>query len=147
VTFSRTDFYTTLNFVNQRNYKTLAMQTHALTRTRYFYGLNVTSDNVQVRTGLSLRMCFRFEVFPSLTSVYLWRLFTLKVMLRLLKEKVHFLRHTNQISLNVVGVSNEEIKKKRYLEQWWVRKSRPTTKKKLINPLKEWQSSSIWEQH
>jgi hypothetical protein len=41
VTFSWTDFYTTLYFVNQRNYKTLAMQAHALTRTRYFYSLNV----------------------------------------------------------------------------------------------------------
>jgi hypothetical protein len=35
------DFYTTLCFVNQRNYTTLAMQTHALTRTRYFYRVNV----------------------------------------------------------------------------------------------------------
>jgi hypothetical protein len=41
VAFSCTDFHTTLYFVNQRNYKTLAMQSHALTRTRYFYSLNV----------------------------------------------------------------------------------------------------------
>jgi hypothetical protein len=41
VAFSYTDFYTTLYFVNQRNYKTLAMQAHALTRTRYFYSPNV----------------------------------------------------------------------------------------------------------
>jgi hypothetical protein len=41
VAFSYTDFYTTLYFVNQRNYKTLAMQTHAFTRTRYFYSLNI----------------------------------------------------------------------------------------------------------
>jgi hypothetical protein len=36
VAFWYTDFHTTLYFVNQRNYKTLAMQAHALTRTRYF---------------------------------------------------------------------------------------------------------------
>jgi hypothetical protein len=41
VAFSCTDFCTTLYFVNQRNYKTLAMLAHALTRTRYFYSLNV----------------------------------------------------------------------------------------------------------
>jgi hypothetical protein len=37
VGFSCTDFYTALYFVNQRKYKTQAMQAHALTRTRYFY--------------------------------------------------------------------------------------------------------------
>jgi hypothetical protein len=41
VTFLFTDFYTTLYFVNQGNYKTLAVQAHALTRTRCFYSLNV----------------------------------------------------------------------------------------------------------
>jgi hypothetical protein len=41
VAFWCNDFYTALYFVNQRNYKTLAMQAHALTRTRYFYSLNV----------------------------------------------------------------------------------------------------------
>jgi hypothetical protein len=38
--FWNTNFYTALYFVNQRNDKTLAMQTHALTRTRCFYSLN-----------------------------------------------------------------------------------------------------------
>jgi hypothetical protein len=41
VAFWYTDFYTTLYFVNQRNYKTLGMQAHTLTRARYFYILNV----------------------------------------------------------------------------------------------------------
>jgi hypothetical protein len=41
VAFWYNDFYTTLYFVNQRNYKTLAMQAHAFTRTRYFYSLNL----------------------------------------------------------------------------------------------------------
>jgi hypothetical protein len=41
VEFWYTDFYTTLYFVNQRNYKTLAMQAHAFPLTRYFYSLNV----------------------------------------------------------------------------------------------------------
>jgi hypothetical protein len=41
VAFWYTDFYTTLYFVNQRHYKTPATQAHALTRTRYFYSLNV----------------------------------------------------------------------------------------------------------
>jgi hypothetical protein len=41
VAFSYTDFHTTLYFVNQRNYKTQAMQALVLTHTRYFYGLNV----------------------------------------------------------------------------------------------------------
>jgi hypothetical protein len=46
--FSYTDFYTTLYFVNQRNYKTLAMQTHALTHTCYFYSLNVIISHPKV---------------------------------------------------------------------------------------------------
>jgi hypothetical protein len=37
VAFWYNDFYTKLYFVYQRDYKTLAMQAHALTRTRYFY--------------------------------------------------------------------------------------------------------------
>jgi hypothetical protein len=41
VDVSNTDFYTTLYFVNQRNYKTLAMQAQALTRARCFYSLNL----------------------------------------------------------------------------------------------------------
>jgi hypothetical protein len=41
VAFWYADFHTTLYFVNQRNYKTLAMQAHALTRTHYFYSLSV----------------------------------------------------------------------------------------------------------
>jgi hypothetical protein len=72
VAFSYTNFYTTLYFVNQRNYKTLAIQAHALTRTRYFYSLNVIISYpiVQLRIGLSLRMCYRLAVFPSLPRVY-----------------------------------------------------------------------------
>jgi hypothetical protein len=41
VAFSYTDLNTALYFVNERNYRTLAMQAHALTRTRYFCSLNV----------------------------------------------------------------------------------------------------------
>jgi hypothetical protein len=48
VAFSCTDFYTTLYFTNQRNYKTLAMQAHALTRTRYFYSLNIIISHLIV---------------------------------------------------------------------------------------------------
>jgi hypothetical protein len=62
VAFWYTDFCTTLYFVNQRNYKTLAMQAHALTRKRYFYS---------PRTGLSRRMCYCFAIFPSHPRVYL----------------------------------------------------------------------------
>jgi hypothetical protein len=64
--------FTTSYFLNQRNYKTQAMQTHALTRTRYFYSLNVkiSHPTVQERTGLSLHMCYRFAVFSSLPHVY-----------------------------------------------------------------------------
>jgi hypothetical protein len=48
-----TDFYTALYFVNQRNYKTLAMQVHALTRTRYFYSPNVIiSHRIVYKEGL-----------------------------------------------------------------------------------------------
>jgi hypothetical protein len=50
VAFSYTDFYTTLYFVNQRNYKTLAMQAHALTRKRYFYSLNVIISHPTVQS-------------------------------------------------------------------------------------------------
>jgi hypothetical protein len=59
VAFSHTDFYTTLYFVNQRNYKTLAMQEHALTRTRYFYSLNVIiSHPIVYKEGLGyLSVC------------------------------------------------------------------------------------------
>jgi hypothetical protein len=66
------DFYTTLYFVTQKNYKTLEMQAHALTRMRYFYSLNVIISHltVQGKIELSLRMCYRFTVFPSLTSVF-----------------------------------------------------------------------------
>jgi hypothetical protein len=39
VTLSATDIYTTLYFVNQRNYKTLAMWACALTNIHYFYSL------------------------------------------------------------------------------------------------------------
>jgi hypothetical protein len=39
--------------MNQRNYKTLAMQAHALTRTRYFYSLNVLiSHPIVYKEGL-----------------------------------------------------------------------------------------------
>jgi hypothetical protein len=48
VAFSYTDFYTTLYFVNQRNYKTLAMPAHALTHTRYFYSKNIIISHVIV---------------------------------------------------------------------------------------------------
>jgi hypothetical protein len=37
-------------FVNQRNYKTLAMQAHALTRTRYFYSTNVIISHLKIHT-------------------------------------------------------------------------------------------------
>jgi hypothetical protein len=40
--------YTTLYFVNQRSYKTLAMQAHAFTRTRCFYSLNVIFSHLIV---------------------------------------------------------------------------------------------------
>jgi hypothetical protein len=54
--FCYTDFYTTLYSVNQRNYKTLAMQAHALTRTRYFYNLNVIiSHPIVYKEGLGYR--------------------------------------------------------------------------------------------
>jgi hypothetical protein len=48
VAFWYTDFYITLYFVNQRKYKTLAMQAHALTRTRYFCSLNVIISHLIV---------------------------------------------------------------------------------------------------
>jgi hypothetical protein len=59
VAFWYTDFYTTLYFVNQRNYKTLAMQAHALTRTRYFYNPNVIiSHPIVYKEGLGyLSVC------------------------------------------------------------------------------------------
>jgi hypothetical protein len=59
VAFSYTDFYTALYFVNQRNYKTLATQAHALTRTRYFYSLNVIiSHPIVYKEGLGyLSVC------------------------------------------------------------------------------------------
>jgi hypothetical protein len=67
VAFSYTDFCTTLYFMNSWNYRTHAMQAHALTRTHYFYSLNVIISHliVQGRTGLSLCMCYHFAVFPS----------------------------------------------------------------------------------
>jgi hypothetical protein len=45
--------------VNQRNYKTLGMQAHALTRTRYFYSLNVIiSHPIVYKEGLGyLSVC------------------------------------------------------------------------------------------
>jgi hypothetical protein len=43
VAFWCPDFLTALYFVNQRNFKTLAMQIRGLTRTRYFCSLNVRS--------------------------------------------------------------------------------------------------------
>jgi hypothetical protein len=53
VAFWFTNFYTTLYLVNQRNYKTLAMQAHALTPTRYFYSLNVIiSHPIVYKEGL-----------------------------------------------------------------------------------------------
>jgi hypothetical protein len=78
------DFYTALYFVNQRKYKTLAMQAHVLARTRYFSSLNVIISHpiVKGRTGLSLSMCYRFAVFPSLPRVHLWWSSKLGVMLR-----------------------------------------------------------------
>jgi hypothetical protein len=48
VPFVCTDFFTTLYFVNQRNYKTLAMLAHALTCTRYFCSLNVIISHLIV---------------------------------------------------------------------------------------------------
>jgi hypothetical protein len=56
---SYTDFYTALYFENQRNYKTLAMQAHALTRTRYFFSLNLLiSHPIVYKEGLSyLSVC------------------------------------------------------------------------------------------
>jgi hypothetical protein len=53
VAFSYTNFYTTLYFVNQRNYKPLAMQAHVLTRTCYFCSLNVIiSHPIVYKEGL-----------------------------------------------------------------------------------------------
>jgi hypothetical protein len=53
VAFSYTDFYTTLYFLKQRNYRTQAMLAHALTRTRYSYSLNVIiSHPVVYKEGL-----------------------------------------------------------------------------------------------
>jgi hypothetical protein len=45
--------------MNQRNYKTLAMQAHALTRKRYFYGPNVIiSHPIVYKEGLGyLSVC------------------------------------------------------------------------------------------
>jgi hypothetical protein len=59
VAFWYTDFYTTLYFVNQRNYKTLAMQAHALTHTHYFCTLNIIiSHPIVYKEGLGyLSMC------------------------------------------------------------------------------------------
>jgi hypothetical protein len=55
VAFSFTDFYTTLYFVNQRNYKTLAMLAHTLTHTRNFYSLNVIiSHPIVYKEGLDI---------------------------------------------------------------------------------------------
>jgi hypothetical protein len=48
VAFFYNDLNTTLYFVNQRNYKTLEMQAHALTRTTYFYSLNVILSHLIV---------------------------------------------------------------------------------------------------
>jgi hypothetical protein len=47
-----TDFHTTLHFANQRNYKTPAVQTHALARMRCFYSPNVTISHPTVKQGL-----------------------------------------------------------------------------------------------
>jgi hypothetical protein len=59
VAFSCTDFNATLYFVNQRNYKTLAMQAHASTSTRYFYSQNFTiSHPIVYKEGLGyLSVC------------------------------------------------------------------------------------------
>jgi hypothetical protein len=57
--FDTLTFYTTLYFVNQRNYKTLMMQAHALTRKCYFYSLNVIiSHPIVYKEGLDyLSIC------------------------------------------------------------------------------------------
>jgi hypothetical protein len=53
-----TYFHITLSFVNQMNCKTLAMRTHALSRTRYFYGINIIiSYPVVYREGLG-SLCY-----------------------------------------------------------------------------------------
>jgi hypothetical protein len=41
-----TYLYTTLYFVNQRDYKTQHYKTHALTHTRYFYNLNLIMSHL-----------------------------------------------------------------------------------------------------
>jgi hypothetical protein len=96
VAFSCTDFCTTLYSVKQRNYKPLAMQAHASTRTRYFYSLHVIISHliVQGRTELSLRMRYRFAVFPSLPRAYLQRSAKLGVILRPLN--IEFSRQRNR---------------------------------------------------
>jgi hypothetical protein len=68
-----TDFHITLYFVNQRNYKTLAMQAHVFTRTRYFYNLNVIiSHPIVYKEGLGyLFVCaIASRSSPSPTCVF-----------------------------------------------------------------------------
>jgi hypothetical protein len=48
VAFWYTYFYTTLHFVNQKNYATPAMQAHVLTHMHYFYSLNVIISHMTV---------------------------------------------------------------------------------------------------
>jgi hypothetical protein len=70
VAFLYADFHTALYFVNQSNYKALAMQAHTLTRTHFFRSLNalISHPIAQGRAGLSLRMHYPFVAFPSLPS-------------------------------------------------------------------------------
>jgi hypothetical protein len=52
-------------FVNQRKYRTVVLQMHALTRMRNSYSLKkiISHQTIQVSSGLCLRMCQRFTVY------------------------------------------------------------------------------------
>jgi hypothetical protein len=69
MTFLNIDFYTTKYFVSQMNCKTLAVERHALTRTRYFYILTaVISHPAVYKEGLnylSLRAVFSLSSSSS----------------------------------------------------------------------------------
>jgi hypothetical protein len=71
VAFSCTNFFTAPCFVNQRNYKPLAVQAHALTRTRNFKSLNVIISHqiVYKEVAVQAHALTRTRNFKSLNVI------------------------------------------------------------------------------
>jgi hypothetical protein len=64
VAFPYTKFYTILSFINQRNYKTLAMHAHTSNHMLNFNSLNIIISHLRVQGKTALSLVYAI-ILPS----------------------------------------------------------------------------------